>query len=92
MTIILGETVRIKNTITDFDGNLLTPDSQEVTIYDPQGTLKETNTSPSGSAGSYYVEYTLPSDSVKGDWKVVWKAVKGATTGIEAFWFNVNEP
>jgi uncharacterized protein YfaS (alpha-2-macroglobulin family) len=92
MTVVLGETVKITNDVTDFDGNALTPDSQEITIYDPNGVLKDTNTSPQGSAGSYFITYTIPSDGKAGDWKVLWKVVKGTDTGIEPFWFNVDEP
>ena len=89
----LGGTVRIKNTLTDYDGSKLTPDSQEVKIYDPVGGLKHTETSPTlESEGVYYVDYTIPSDGEEGGWKVVWKAVKGGKPNINVFIFEVSAP
>lgn len=88
-----GTTVRIKNTLTDYDGSKLTPDSQEVKIYDPDDTLKDTNTNPTlESEGVYYVDYTIPSDGKEGTWKVVWKAVKDSKPNIDISTFDVSVP
>lgn len=89
-----GTTVRIKNTLTDYDGSALTPDSQEVRIYDPDGT--EVSGSPFmptlESEGVYYVDYTIPADGKTGKWKVVWKAVEGTKPNIDVFTFDVSAP
>mgnify|MGYP000055858391 FL=1 len=90
MTVYRGETVRIKATIKDFSGNLFDPDSQEIKIYDPSNTLKETNTSPTKeSVGVYYIDYNIPSDSNTGVWYVEWKVVKSDKTGKERYYFEV---
>jgi uncharacterized protein YfaS (alpha-2-macroglobulin family) len=71
-----GETGRVVASITDFDGEPLTPASQEVKFYDPTGALKGTETSPTKKAdGLYYVRYTFPIDSILGKWVVKWKFI-----------------
>jgi len=88
-----GSTVRIRNTLKDYDNSPLTPDSQEVKIYDPDSILKETITSPTlESTGIYHVDYTIPSDGKDGNWKVVWRAVKGAKPHLDVFTFSVSTP
>jgi len=88
-----GSTVRIKATLTDYDGTALTPDSQEVKIYDSNGILRENNTSPTNlSEGVYCVDYTVPEDAVEGTWKVVWKAVKEMKPHINVLNFEVTAP
>jgi len=88
-----GSTIRIRNTLRDFDDSYLTPDSQEVKVYDPDGTLKETITSPTlESTGIYYVDYTIPSDGKDGNWKVVWRAIKGTKPHLDVFTFSVATP
>jgi len=73
----LGETVRILASMTDYDGEALTPDTQEVKVYDAGGALKQTETSPTKKAdGLYYILYTFPGDGAVGNWTVNWKIVK----------------
>jgi uncharacterized protein YfaS (alpha-2-macroglobulin family) len=73
----LGETFRILASTTDFDGVELAPDTQEVKIYDPSGSLKATETSPTKKAdGLYYVLYTFPEGGAVGTWTVKWKIIK----------------
>jgi uncharacterized protein YfaS (alpha-2-macroglobulin family) len=92
MTIFLGETIRIKCTMKDYDGSLFTPDSQEVKIYDPNGVLKETNISPIlESEGVYHINYTIGENETVGDWKCIWKATKNDLISIEECAFNVRE-
>jgi methionine-rich copper-binding protein CopC len=63
--------------MTDFDGEALTPDTQEVKVYDPGGTLKFTETSPIKKAdGLHYIVYTFPEDGAVGKWTVKWKIIK----------------
>ena len=88
-----GSTVRIRNVMKDFDDSPLTPESQEVKIYDPEGTLKETITSPTlESTGIYYMDYTIPSDGKEGNWKVIWTATKGVKPHLDVFTFSVSTP
>jgi uncharacterized protein YfaS (alpha-2-macroglobulin family) len=63
--------------MSDFDGEVLNPDTQEVKIYDPGGAVKSTQTSPTKKAdGLYYVLYTFPDDGAVGTWTVKWKITK----------------
>jgi len=88
--VFLGSVIRIQNTITDFDGTSLTPDSQEIKIYDPDGTLKTTDTSPTlEETGVYYVQYDIDSSDKAGTWKVVWKVTKSLKSSVEVFVFLV---
>jgi len=87
-----GSTVTIEATITDESGNPLTPDSQLVEIYDPDGNLKASSTTPTlVSTGVYRFSYTLPSDAELGEWLVKWKVEKGAYVEIEPLRFEVTE-
>jgi uncharacterized protein YfaS (alpha-2-macroglobulin family) len=73
----LGETYRVVAYATDYSGKPLTPDSHEVTYYDPAGTLMYTDTSPiNESDGVYYSSYTFPEDSQAGRWVAKWKITK----------------
>jgi len=90
-----GETVPIENTLTDYDGTPLTPDSQNVKWYDDveNGTLQYTDNAPTLiETGKYRSKYTLPTDAKLGKWKVVWTAVKGGDTDLGIFTFDVIKP
>ena len=87
-----GSTIRIRNTITDFDGNPMDPDSQEIKIYDSKGSLKATLTTPTKEdIGKYYIDYTVPEDGEAGSWKVVWRIDKGGQAAVEVLRFAVEE-
>lgn len=79
-----GSTIRIKNTLTDYDGSPLTPDSQDVRFYDPDGNLRFFTTSPTlESVGVYYVDYKigrseLASDAAAGQKNVTVVAGEGS--------------
>lgn len=98
----LGTTVRLKNTLTDYDGSPLTPDSQEVRIYDPDGTEVDYGdenkffTPKLESEGVYYLDYIIPVNGKPGKWKAVWKAVIGTTPdekpNIDVIPFDVSAP
>ncbi len=90
----LGSTTRIRNTMTDYDGKTpLTPDNQEIKIYDSAGVLKHTTTNPTlDSIGIYHVDYTIPSDAKPGNWRVIWKVEKAGKPTIGVFTFNVTAP
>jgi len=86
----LGSTIRIKVTLFDYDGKSLDPDSQEIKIYDSEGTLRKTfDAATYEDAGVYYVDYTIPSDAPTGDWLVIWKIVKGGLPSIDKAYFRV---
>lgn len=86
-----GNTIRIYNSIMDVDGNKVTPDSHEVTITDPTGTVVLSTTTPTQDpqTGQYYVEYTVAEDAELGNYTVEWKIVKGTTKGRKTLVFAV---
>lgn len=87
-----GSTVRIRNTIADFDGNPLDPDNQTVEIYDSAGNLKASFTAPvKDGVGVYHVDYTIPEDAEIGSWKVIWQIVKGTQKAVEVLRFAVEQ-
>jgi len=87
----LGSTIRIQVEITDYEGKAVVPDSHEVKIYDPDEVLKQTFTAVSEvEAGTYYVDYTIPTDAERGKWKVVWKITKGGYPHINRSYFTVS--
>lgn len=93
----LGTTIRLRNTLTDYDGSPLTPDSLEVRIYDSEGTEVTGSpfTSPDvklESEGVYYLDYTIPTDGKAGKWKAKWTAVKAEKPNIDTINFPVSSP
>ena len=88
-----GETIRIKATLTDFDEVALTPDSQTVSLYKPDGSIQgSANTTPTQSAtGSYYTDWDIPTDGTVGTWKVVWSVVTSSKTGTAIRTFKVED-
>jgi len=89
-----GETIRIKATLTDFDGSPLTPDSQTVHIYGPSDS--EVSGSPFTptqlNTGVYCLDYSIPSDADEGTYKVVWIATKGGKSSPGVLTFKVVNP
>ena len=79
MEIYVGDLgVRFKVTIKDEDADALDPDSQSVKLYDPSGTERDSETSPTQSAaGVYYVEVDISTSGTKGNWKLVWTVTVG---------------
>jgi len=90
--ITLGETVRIECTIKDFEDNLIDPESHEIKIYDPNGTLVATyNSATRQSQGVYTLDFTIPEDGQVGLWKIVWKITKDSYIGKEEVKFYVEK-
>jgi len=90
MTFHPGEAVRLKCTMKDFDGIAFTPDTQEVKVYDPQGTLKGTYADPVlEAAGIYHVDHSTADSDMPGMWKCIWKTTKSALVSKEVFYFNI---
>lgn len=88
MRTYLGDTIRVKASLTDFDGSILTPDSQEVALYDPSGTVRDTEVSPTmDGPGVYHADLDIPEEvdlvGKDGNWKVVWKFTKNGEDKFE---------
>ena len=92
-----GETVRIQNTYIDSDDELYDPDTIELKIYEPNGSLKTTVTFAAGeivksSTGVYYYDHTIADDATVGWWISKWTAVIGTQTDRESDQFYVRDP
>lgn len=73
-----GETIRQKAEIRGVVGQLIEPDTIEITIEDPEGTLKVEDGAMSDEAvGKYFYDYLIPVDAEIGKWRTEVKAVKG---------------
>lgn len=93
MTIYLGETIEIQNTITDKNGNPVNPTSHNIVFYDENGNAQGTFTNPTQvSTGVFTIDFTIPANGAQGTWKCVWTVVYGGNTGIEEFKFLVYPP
>ena len=84
----VGESVRLSNAYTDSDGVAFDPDTIEIKIYNPLGTLKTTvtyaaGTITRGSAGNYHYDYSIPSDGDIGLWTARWTAMSGTQSVID---------
>jgi len=93
IVVIRGSTIRVTNTIKDFDGNLLDPDSQVIRLLKPDGTQEGSDyTSPTQTGtGVYYQDITIPSDGPAGEWTVEWKVTANLKDSIERVKFKVVE-
>lgn len=78
LVVIRGDTVRFENTITDYDGGPLEPDSHVIQLLKPDGTQEgDDMISPSGSAGSYTQDVDIPIDGPHGEWVLEWQIFVG---------------
>jgi len=93
IVVIRGSTIRVQNTITDFDGDALDPDSHVIKLLKPDGTQQGSDyTSPTKSAtGVYYQDISIPSDGAAGEWTVEWKVTASSKDSIERVRFRVVE-
>lgn len=75
----------------DKDDAAINPDTTTVTIYDPEGTSKGTETLSLVETGKYELNYNIPADAIRGDWSFVVEATltAGSYKGIERFYFEV---
>jgi uncharacterized protein YfaS (alpha-2-macroglobulin family) len=62
--IFTEDTARVRGTFKDYDEVLADPDGNvvDITIYKPDLTVLTTDTASRSSAGSYYYDWTTPSD------------------------------
>ena len=90
---LVGDTIKIKNRVSDFDGSLVdSVDSHEIKVYDSGDTLKTTVSSVEwDESGFFFINYIIPSDGKPGNWTAVWKIIKGALPSIEKTQFEVEE-
>ncbi len=90
VVVIRGSTVQIQNTIKDFNGDLITPTSQTITIKDGGGNTIQTYTSPTlVSTGVYTQNYQTPANGTVGTWIVEWKVTYGTYDSIERTSFQL---
>jgi len=90
MTIYGGDTFRISNTLTDYDDTPLTPDSQTVTLFKPDGSAGGSVGTPTvESAGVYYVDVTPDVLGPAGTWKLMWTITKGSKDRTDVIEFQV---
>ena len=87
----LGDTFEVDAVITDYDGSTLTPDDQSVTLYDPAGTLRDTDDTPSGTAPNYTATLTALKTADAGPWQVAWWVEKGGEEKTELLDIYVGE-
>ena len=91
-----GETVRIHNTYTNTAGTAVDPDSIELKIYDPSGTLDTTVVYPGtivqSATGVYYYDYDIASDADLGWWLNKWTAVFGTQEDVTKGQIYVRNP
>ena len=88
----IGEVVRVEATYIAADGNLYDPDTVEIRIYDPSGTLQETGAGIKYTTGIYNYDYTIPSDGLTGWWSYRFTGIAGTSTDIQKSQFKVRDP
>jgi hypothetical protein len=93
----LGETTRLKADYTTTDESYYDPDTVEVKVYDPSGTLKVTATYAAGDVskddtGKYSYDYVIASDADVGWWLYRYTAVAGTNTDVQKSQFKVRDP
>lgn len=86
-----GDSITIRNTIKDENGNLMDPDSHSIKIFDPTGTQSGSEiTNPTQeSLGVFRITFDIPLNAAFGSWNVQWRAVKGTYVETEIFYFAV---
>ena len=92
MIIYYGETIRIRNMITNFAGAGIAPDSHLIEVYDPSGVQSGADMvapTQDGVTGSYYQDFIVPAAGPSGFWRAVWKVVVGGQNGYGVLIFEV---
>ena len=92
-----GEDVRINNSYTDIDDAAFDPDTVELKIYDPAGSLISTVTYAAAeivkdSTGVYHYDYALAADASVGWWISRWTGVSGDFSDVSRDQFKVGDP
>lgn len=91
VVIIRGSTIRIENTIKDYDGTEIDVDSHAIGLYKPDGSQQGSNeTTPThDDTGEYHQDFTIPVDGSAGEWYVQWKVTKNSKDSYERIKFKV---
>ena len=90
--VLQGETVRIKDTFTDYDGIPTNPTSHSVEIYNPAGTAggsPDTSPTDSGTTRTHYSYWDIASDADCGNWHIKWTFTTATHVGIIKVYFKV---
>lgn len=86
----LGDTIWVTAILTDHDGTILTPASQNVTLRDPSGNIQVTDVAPTlVVAGTYESKLVIPAGGTRGLWTVRWIVTVGADQETEIYRFVV---
>ena len=92
-----GESVQIDNSYVDVDGAAYDPDTVELKIYDPSGTLIDTLTYAGAEivksdTGVYYYYYDVPADATAGWWISKWTGTGASFSDVSKNQFKVSDP
>lgn len=86
-----GDTIWITAVMTDEDNESLTPDTQTITLRDPNGTIQVTDNAPTLLGdGNYESKMTIPASGIRGVWTVRWVVVKNSDQETEVTRFVVH--
>lgn len=87
----LGDTIWATAILTDEDGAILTPDSQNVTLRNPSDAVEDTDLAPTlETAGTYESKLVIPSTATVGLWSVRWIVTVGTDQETEILNFVVH--
>ena len=71
-------------------GGLTDVDSHSISVYDANGNIQTTATTPTHvTTGTYLWNYQIPATGVIGKWRIVWEMTKGGIVSGSDTWFNV---
>lgn len=88
--VLLGDDYILQATITDINGNPVTPTSQVADLYDPNQVLKDTDNAPTPKgSGIYWAYLDIPVDGIVGIWEVVWTINVSGIIDSEKHYFKV---
>jgi len=86
----VGEEIRFKATIYDYDGvTLIDPNSQTITMTIEDTQMFLTSSPTADSTGVYIVSYQSSETDPVGIWTIEWKATIGIKTKIQRNKFRV---
>jgi len=84
MTYQIGETARLQASVTDSDAAAADPSTIKITIQKPDGTAAVTAQDMTKSAaGTYYYDYTVPSDTGMYQYNIIATGASSRTTIVK---------
>lgn len=92
-----GDTIRINNIYSDIDDIVYDPETIELRIYDPTGSLNSTVTYAASEIirsdeGIYYYDFDIPTDAIIGSWITKWIGIAGGFSDVSKNQFSVGDP